>query len=256
MGALHDGHLSLVARAAERADVVVCSIFVNPTQFDDAADLDRYPRTLDSDLDMLATTACDVVYAPTVADVYPEGHRPKRIDLGALGEVMEGANRPGHFDGVVEVVSRLFDLVQPDMACFGEKDFQQLAVIRQLVAQLGYAVEILPCPIIREPNGLARSSRNELLSSEQRAQAAVIHQTLSRMKDQCDFLNPDEVEQWGRDTLAANDFLVVEYVKVADADSLQPIYRWRESESVRAFVVARFGEVRLIDNMEMTDRAS
>jgi pantoate--beta-alanine ligase len=254
MGALHDGHVSLVQKAKSRCDVVVCSIFVNPTQFNESADFDRYPRDIETDAKKLEPAGCNAVFAPAVDFIYPSDHVAKTIEMGSLAEVMEGVFRPGHFKGVVEVVARLFDIVEPDAACFGEKDFQQLAVIRQLVAQHEYPIEIIPCAIIREENGLAMSSRNALLTADQRAQAAILHETLMEMKERSQYLNPDEVEDFGAEALKSKSFLELEYMKVANSATLLPMFRWHECDSARAFVVARFGEVRLIDNMEIWSR--
>jgi len=251
MGALHAGHMSLIDRALEISDKVVCSIFVNPTQFNEASDLDTYPRTEDKDAELLERMGCDIVFLPEVSKVYPENHVARTIDYKGLDQVMEGSSRPGHFDGVVEVVARLFDIVSPNFACFGEKDFQQLAIIRELVAQYGYPIEIVPCSIIREPHGLAMSSRNERLSSEQRAQAAVLYDTLREIKSLVSVMNPDELAIWGRKQINQLDFCQLEYLEVAESKTLQPIYRWHECEAARAFVVARFGEIRLIDNLEI-----
>lgn len=251
MGALHAGHMSLIERAREVSDRVVCSIFVNPTQFNEATDLEKYPRTVEKDCERLEEMDCDLVFLPEVSRIYPEGHITKTIDYKGLDDVMEGASRPGHFDGVVEVVARLFDIIAPDFAFFGEKDFQQLAIIRELVAQHEYPVEILPCPIIREPNGLAMSSRNERLSKDQREQAAVLYGTLRELQGLVAVMNPDEVAQWGREKISGLDYCELEYLEVADSKTLQPIYRWHECEAARAFLVARFGEIRLIDNLEL-----
>ncbi len=251
MGALHNGHLSLINEAKKHADVVVCSIFVNPTQFNEKSDLDTYPRTVDEDCRKLHKVGVDAVFLPESSGIYPEGHIAKTIDYQGLDHVMEGAKRPGHFDGVVEVVARLFDIVLPDVACFGEKDFQQLAIIRMLVEQHGYPIKIIGCPIIREEHGLAMSSRNERLTSDQRRKAAIINKTLNEMKGLVEFMNPDEVEDWGRGKLSELDYCDLEYLEVAEARTLQPIFRWHECESARTFVVARFGDIRLIDNLEL-----
>ncbi len=251
MGSLHAGHMTLIERLLEISDKVVCSIFVNPSQFNEASDLENYPRTEDNDAEMLARTGCDIVFLPEVAKMYPENHVARTIDYQGLDHVMEGSSRPGHFDGVVEVVARLFDIVAPNFACFGEKDFQQLAIVRELVAQHDYPIEIVPCSIVREPHGLAMSSRNERLSPEQRTQAAVLHATLSEIKSLVSVMNPDELAVWGRNQINQLDFCHLEYLEVAESKTLQPIYRWHECEEARAFVAARFGEIRLIDNMEI-----
>lgn len=251
MGALHEGHISLIERALDTADKVICSIFVNPTQFNEPADLEKYPRTEDRDCQILEEIGCDLVFLPDVSGIYPESHVAKTIDYKGLDMVMEGASRPGHFDGVVEVVARLFDIISPDFACFGEKDFQQLAIIRELVSQHEYPVQIIPCPIIREAHGLAMSSRNERLSAEQREHAAILFSTLKELRSLVSIMNPDEVAAWGRERLRGLDFCELEYLEVAESKTLQPIYRWHECEAARAFVVARFGEIRLIDNLEL-----
>jgi pantoate--beta-alanine ligase len=177
MGALHPGHLSLVEKAGQETGVVVVSIFVNPTQFNDKGDLERYPRDLQRDVDLLTPTSCQLIFAPETDEIYPEPDT-RQFNFGALEQVMEGKFRPGHFNGVAQVVSRLFDIVQPDKAFFGLKDFQQLAVINEMVRKLNLPVEIVPCPIVREADGLAMSSRNMLLSSDQRKNAAHISSTL------------------------------------------------------------------------------
>lgn len=254
MGALHQGHLSLISKAQEASDIVVASIFVNPTQFDDDSDLAKYPRTFDADRDKLEAAGVHALFYPDVDGIYPSDHIAKKIDYHGLDLVMEGSKRPGHFDGVVEVVARLFELVRPDMACFGEKDFQQLAVIRMLVEQHDYPIEIIPCPIIREEHGLAMSSRNERLDSDQRKKAAILNKTLLEMKEMTEVMNPDEVEEWGKKKLSKLEYCELEYLEVAESRSLQPIFRWHECDSARAFVVARFGEIRLIDNLELYSR--
>ena len=179
MGALHKGHISLVNIAGKNTDVVIVSIFVNPTQFNNAMDLERYPRDIHKDAKLLADTPCELIFAPTVKEIYPEPDN-REFDFGQIDKVMEGYYRPGHFRGVAQVVSRLFDIVQPDKAFFGEKDFQQLAIVRELVRQLNSGIEIVGCPIVREADGLAMSSRNMLLNEQQRNSAPVIARTLSK----------------------------------------------------------------------------
>lgn len=256
MGALHAGHISLIERALEVSDKVVCSIFVNPTQFNEDADLDNYPRTEERDCDLLEKIGCDFVFLPERERIYPEDHLAKTIEYQGLDQVMEGASRPGHFDGVVEVVARLFDIVTPDFACFGEKDFQQLAVIRELVLQHDYPIEIIPCPIVREANGLAMSSRNERLSVEQREQAKTLFATLKELSRLVEILNPDEVAEWGRGQIRGLGYCELEYLEVAESKTLHSIYRWHECEAARAFVAARFGDIRLIDNVEIYKAAT
>ena len=195
MGALHEGHLSLVRQAAEENQAVVVSIFVNPTQFNDPRDLERYPRTLDKDTELLAGVRCDYIFAPSVEEVYPEPDT-RQFGFGSLENVMEGKFRPGHFNGVAQVVSKLFDMVVPDKAYFGLKDFQQLAVIKSLVVQNKYPVTIIPCAIVREADGLAMSSRNRLLTPEHRQIAPVIYKTLQQAAKLSATKSVEEVKEW------------------------------------------------------------
>ncbi len=248
MGALHKGHLSLVQKAVDENPLVVVSIFVNPTQFNDSKDLERYPRTLNADMNLLETTGCQIVFAPDVTEIYPEPDT-RKFDFGQLDKVMEGKHRPGHFNGVAQVVSKLFEMVQPQKAYFGLKDFQQLAVIKNMVKQLNLPVEIVPCPIIREESGLAMSSRNELLTTEERANAAAISQTLFKAKELKTGKNVSELEKWVAETINKNPYLEVEYAEIVDDTELQPVKIWDES-SVKILCVAVFcGKIRLIDNV-------
>lgn len=248
MGALHEGHLSLVKEAADHCDVVVMSIFVNPNQFNNASDLERYPRDLQKDAALLEGTACELLFVPSVKEVYPEPDQ-RVFDFGDLDKVMEGKFRPGHFNGVAQVVSRLFDLVAPHKAFFGEKDFQQLAVVRAMVRQLNYPVEIVPCPIVREADGLAMSSRNMLLSTLQRKNAPQIALTLS---ESCNFAathSVAETKQQVVDAINAVPELEVEYFEIVDGNSLQAVGSWEESSYVVGCIAVFAGEVRLIDNV-------
>ncbi len=247
MGALHEGHLSLVRRSVEENDISVCSIFVNPIQFNNPSDLDKYPRTLEEDCLKLEETSCDIVFAPSVKEMYPEKAR-EEYSFGRLEEVMEGKHRPGHFNGVAVVVKRLFDICLPHRAYFGEKDFQQLAIIRALVEQEHLEVEIVGCPIIREADGLAMSSRNVRLSREERILAPEINKTLRWVAARAGRENLQETLAKARDKLNALPGMVVEYLEVADANSLEPIKNWYESENTRIFLAAFLGDVRLIDN--------
>ncbi|WP_430812362.1 MULTISPECIES: pantoate--beta-alanine ligase [unclassified Carboxylicivirga] len=247
MGALHDGHLSLVKRAAAETDFVVVSIFVNPTQFNNAKDLERYPRDLNSDLERLSGH-CQLVFSPSVSEVYPQ-EDTRQFNFGSLETVMEGKYRPGHFNGVAQVVSRLFDMVQPDKAFFGLKDFQQLAIIRAMTQQLQLPVRIVDCDIVREEDGLAMSSRNMLLNEEQRKNAPLIASTLS---ESCNFV-PDTtlaaVKKKVTDTINANDQLEVEYFEIVDGNTLQSVDNWEESDYIVGCIAVFAGEVRLIDNV-------
>ena len=248
MGALHQGHLSLVTQAVTENSMVVVSIFVNPNQFNDPNDLERYPRTLEADLKLLAPTGCQLVFAPNVKEVYPETDT-RKFNFGKLEEVMEGKFRPGHFNGVAQVVSRLFDMVKPDKAYFGLKDFQQLAIIKSMVNQLKLPVEIVPCAIVREESGLAMSSRNELLTAEERKNAAVISKTLFRAKELKRQKSVQELAEWVKNEINNNPFLDVEYVEIVDDEELQPVKSWDEPTTKVACVAAFCGKVRLIDNI-------
>ena len=248
MGALHEGHLSLVKKAVADTDVVVVSIFVNPTQFNDPKDLERYPRNLDADLKLLEETGCHIVFAPGVNDIYPEPDN-RKFNFGMLETVMEGKHRPGHFNGVAQVVSKLFEIVTPNKAYFGLKDFQQLAIIKNMVAQLNLPVEIVPCPIVREESGLAMSSRNELLSAEERKNAAQISETLFKAKELAAEKSVNELKNWIVETINKNKYLTVEYADIVDDIQLQSVKNWNENV-VKVCCVAIFcGKVRLIDNI-------
>ncbi|WP_167617535.1 pantoate--beta-alanine ligase [Maribellus sediminis] len=248
MGALHEGHLSLVRQAVAENTLAVVSIFVNPTQFNDPKDLERYPRTLEADLKLLETTGCQLVFAPNAKEVYPEPDT-RKFNFGKLEKVMEGAFRPGHFNGVAQVVSRLFDMVKPDKAYFGLKDFQQLAIVKNMVKQLNLPVEIVPCAIVREDSGLAMSSRNELLSAEERKNAAVISKTLFRAKELKTQMSVKELVEWVKDEINNNPFLNVEYVEIVDDEELQAAKSWDEPTTKIACVAVFCGKIRLIDNI-------
>ncbi len=248
MGALHQGHVSLVNCCKEGNDVTVASIFVNPDQFNNPDDLKKYPRTLEEDLRMLEEAGCTIAFAPEVSTIYPEPDR-RVFDFGLLDRVMEGRFRPGHFNGVARVVSRLFEIIKPDRAYFGEKDFQQLAVIRKMTRMLELPVEIIACPTVREADGLAMSSRNRLLGPGQRKNASLINQTLrqaARKKE----AKAGEIRQWVTDAINENPCLGLEYFEIVDARSLQPV---RDDEFVTDGMIGCIaiyaGDVRLIDNV-------
>lgn len=248
MGALHDGHVSLVRKARAENDTVVVSVFVNPTQFNDKNDLRNYPRTPEADLEVLRKAGADIVFMPTVEEVYPEPDT-RVFDFGQLDKVMEGACRPGHFNGVGQVVSRLLELVKPDRAYFGEKDFQQIAVIKELVRQLGIPVQIVECPIVRESDGLALSSRNLLLTAEHRAAAPMIH---AAMQAEAETAGTKGVEETVRDVIARvekSPLLKVIYFQLVDEDMLQPVKDWKSAAHVRGCIAVQAGEIRLIDNL-------
>ncbi len=248
MGALHAGHISLVRQAVSENKTVVVSIFVNPTQFNDPKDLERYPRNLNADLKLLEKTGCHIVFAPAPAEIYPEPDT-RRFDFGALETVMEGKHRPGHFNGVAQVVSNLFEIVRPDKAYFGLKDFQQLAIVKEMVAQLKLPVEIVPCPIVREESGLAMSSRNELLTAEERKNAAVIYRTLFEAKKLSEHKSVRELVEWITKTINKNQYLTVEYVEIVESRQLQPVKNWNDEGEKVCCVAVFCGKVRLIDNV-------
>lgn len=248
MGALHEGHLSLVKESKKNSDITVVSIFVNPTQFNDPEDLKRYPRTLDKDVELLEKTGCDIAFAPSVEEIYPEPDT-RKFDFGYLESVMEGAKRPGHFNGVGQVVSRLFDIVRPDKAFFGMKDFQQVAIIKQMVKQLNSPVRIIPCPIVREENGLARSSRNTLLDEEHRKNAPHIYATLKKAREMASSMGVSELKKWMTDEINRNPYLETEYVEIVDDTTLKITEDWKEPGTKVACVAVYAGKIRLIDNI-------
>lgn len=253
MGALHEGHLSLVEMARRDNQCVVVSVFVNPTQFNDPRDLKSYPRTESADLSLLESAGVDAVFVPSVEVIYPEPDG-RNFDFGTIERVMEGASRPGHFNGVAQVVSRLFDIVTPDKAYFGEKDFQQLAIIRLMVEMLGYSqIEIVGCPIVRADDGLALSSRNALLDARQRVAAPSIHKAISEMAQALDGSSDKDarmLEQLATDMINGKEHLTVEYIEVVDPVTLGSLERVKKGQRVRICTAVRCGAVRLIDNIE------
>ncbi|WP_297410706.1 pantoate--beta-alanine ligase [uncultured Alistipes sp.] len=250
MGALHDGHRSLVERARKENRTVVVSVFVNPTQFNDKNDLKHYPRTPEADIRLLEEVGVDYVFMPAVEEIYPEPDT-RVFDFGQIDKVMEGATRPGHFNGVAQVVSRLFDIVQPARAYFGEKDFQQIAVIRAMVRQLGLQLEIVPCPIVRGEDGLALSSRNQLLDEAHRAAAPHIYATLKAGAERSFELNPAELKAWVAAEVERNPLLKVIYYQSVDADTLLEVGSWSDSAHIQGCIAVQAGEIRLIDNIRI-----
>lgn len=249
MGALHEGHLSLVNKSCEECNYVVISIFVNPTQFNNPEDLRTYPRTLEADKALLEnSTKANLIFAPTAEEVYPEPDT-RVFEFGSLAEVMEGKFRPGHFNGVAQIVSKLFMFVEPDKAYFGEKDFQQLAIIRKMTADLNMPVEIVPCPIVREEDGLAKSSRNTLLTPEARAAAPQIYAALKGSRQIRADRSPREVIQWVIGQLNSTEGLEVEYYEIVDGRTLQPVQTWDETDYIVGCITVYAGKVRLIDNI-------
>ena len=248
MGALHAGHLSLAERAIAENDVCVVSIFVNPTQFNDASDLEKYPRRLQADCLLLEKAGVDIVFAPEVAEMYPEKDT-REFDFGALDTVMEGKFRAGHFNGVAQVVSKLFDFVKPDRAYFGEKDFQQLAIIRQMVKDFSTPVEIVACPIVREPSGLAMSSRNERLTAQERKKAALISKVLFESRNFVGSKPVAEVRKQVIDALNKEKLFELEYFEIVDGNTLQAVENWADSAYIAGCVALFCGKIRLIDNV-------
>lgn len=248
MGALHNGHLSLVKRCVEENDVCVVSIFVNPTQFNDKNDLATYPRALDKDSALLEPVGCDYVFAPTETEMYPEPDT-RTFDFGTVSAVMEGARRPGHFNGVAQIVSKLFYAVEPDNAYFGEKDFQQIAVIRAMVKQLNIPVKINACPILREDDGLALSSRNVRLTPEQRQKAPLIARTLKESTNFAAGKSVQETIDYVVNTINADPVMRVEYYEIVDGITMESIKDWSDTEYAVGCITVYCGEVRLIDNV-------
>ena len=248
MGALHNGHISLVKRSVEENDVTVVSVFVNPTQFNDKADLERYPRTEEADKKLLEAAGCDIVFMPQVEEMYPE-EDTRVFNFGCIETVMEGKYRPGHFNGVAQIVSKLFYAVEPTRSYFGEKDFQQVAIIRDMVRQLNLPVEIIACPIIREESGLARSSRNELLSAEERKKAALISEVLSKSVNFAKEMSVEEVKNWVCEQFTHDEVFKMDYYDIVDGNSLQSISSWEDSDYIVGCIAIYCGKIRLIDNI-------
>lgn len=250
MGALHAGHRSLVERARKENDTVVVSVFVNPTQFNDKNDLKNYPRTPEADCAILEAAGADVVFMPTVEDIYPEPDT-RQFDFGLVDKVMEGATRPGHFNGVAQVVSRLFNLVRPARAYFGEKDFQQIAVIKAMVKQLSIDVDIVECAIVRGEDGLALSSRNELLTPDHRKAAPHIYATIRQCAERSAEMSPAELTEWVVKTIDSNPLLKTIYFEAVDALTMQRVERWSDAERVQGCCAVQAGDIRLIDNIKI-----
>mgnify|MGYP002536919420 CR=1 FL=1 len=250
MGALHNGHLSLVQHCVKNNDVCVVSVFVNPTQFNDKHDLETYPRTLEADCVLLESAGCDYVFAPSVEEMYPEPDT-RTFDLGTVSEVMEGAKRPGHFNGVAQVVSKLFYIVEPDNAYFGEKDFQQIAVIKSMVAQLALPIEIVECAIIRGEDGLALSSRNTLLDAAHRAAAPHIYATLHAAVSKSQEMTPAQLKAWVTAEVERNPLLKVIYYQSVDARTMQEVATWDDSPRIQGCIAVQAGDIRLIDNIRI-----
>lgn len=251
MGALHEGHISLITCGKKECDIIVVSIFVNPTQFNERNDYESYPRTIEDDLDKLSTRLSDndIVFTPSEEDIY---HKPgdTDFDFGYIEKVMEGKHRKGHFKGVAQVVHRLFEIVRPHDAFFGEKDYQQLMIIKALVKQKNMPVNIIGCPLIRDHDGLALSSRNALLTARQRKNAVLIPQTLFEAREMAFKHSVSHVRQYVINTIQSNRYLSVDYFEIADELTLQPVGQWGHHTKPRGFIAVKVDDVRLIDNLK------
>ncbi|MEI6900720.1 MAG: pantoate--beta-alanine ligase [Bacteroidota bacterium] len=252
MGALHEGHLSLISQSAGENDLTVCSIFVNPIQFNNRSDLEKYPRVLAADLAMLMGKGCDIVFTPDEREIYPD-NRPEdyKFEFGELDKVLEGKYRPGHFKGVALVVKRLFEIVEPDKAYFGKKDYQQLLIIRRMVEQLNLPVGIIACPIVREADGLAMSSRNMRLTADERKIAPIIHQVLLQIKENSATMPLNELLSWGVKKIEETPGFQVEYFEVAESETLLPVTSWDQQAEMVLLAAVYLGKIRLIDNLEL-----
>ncbi len=248
MGALHDGHLSLVDFAGGRADFIIVSIFVNPTQFNDPNDLKNYPRNTQIDLRLLSSHHVDAVFIPGIHEVYPSPDT-RQFDFGRLDKILEGRHRPGHFNGVAQVVSRLFEIVEPDIAFFGQKDYQQLLIVRKLVGMLNLPVQIVACPIVREADGLAMSSRNQLLTPEERLHAPAIFQTLTAAREMARKEPFRKVREWALEQLNNDPLMDVDYFEIVNAENLENTVDGKDLTKVIACVAVKIGKIRLIDNL-------
>lgn len=253
MGALHAGHLSLIKSAKNQTEVTVCSIFINPTQFNNPKDFEKYPVTISNDILLLERSGCDVLFLPSVKEIYPEGiNSPVNYDLGQLENILEGKYRPGHFQGVCQVVHKLLDIVAPHYLFLGQKDYQQCLVIKRLINQLKLSVEVITAGTFREPSGLAMSSRNLRLSPQEKEKAAAIFTALSYIKEHYNPASAKELETYAKDYLLKQGFTKVDYVSIADAETLEPVAHAGNAKKVLVLIAAWMGEVRLIDNMILT----
>ena len=250
MGALHEGHLSLVKTAMEQCDFTVVSIFVNPNQFNDPEDFKNYPRTQEADANLLSDAGVNLVFIPSEKEIYPIPDT-RVFDFGDMDKVMEGACRPRHFNGVAQVITRLFNIINPTKAFFGEKDFQQLAIIKLLVEQIDLPIEIVACPIVREYDGLAMSSRNRLLNNSQRMHVPLIARTLFEAKERMKRMDVNSLNRWVKDTIDADPELKTEYAEIVDAKTLQPIKTWDDAKDIQLCVAAHANTIRLIDNIRL-----
>lgn len=249
MGALHKGHITLIERAKKENNLCVCSIFVNPIQFNNKEDLAKYPRTIETDIKILDQVNCDILFAPSEKEIYPEPDSTI-YDLGGLDKHIEGAFRPGHFNGVAVVMKKLFDIVEPHRVYFGEKDFQQLAIIKYLVKKNNIPVEVVSCPTIRESDGLAMSSRNALLTAEEREVASLIYQTLEKAREMYKSCSPEELKTYVVSRIESCPQMKIEYFEVVHTETLEPVANFNEPHNCIACIAVYLGKVRLIDNIK------
>ncbi len=249
MGALHEGHLSLIRIARAKNDIVVSSIFVNPTQFNNKRDLEKYPISIAADKEMLESEGCDAVFIPSRNEIYPSGEDyDLDVDLGYIGECMEASHRPGHFEGVMQVVKLLLEIVEPDILFLGRKDYQQYRVVKRMVETYNLPLEVEQCPIIREEDGLAMSSRNRRLTAEERAAGLLLSRALFQIKENWKNDSPDHLTKIYTHQLNSHKLIDVEYLEIADNETLRPVKEWSDSASVIVCIAAIVGEIRLIDN--------
>lgn len=250
MGALHSGHLSLIERAKKACDTIVCSIFINPTQFDNPEDLKHYPATLKEDLALLQNVLCDCVFTPSVSEIYPSGLHSKVYNFGGIEKEMEGSFRPGHFNGVATVIEKLFQIITPDVAFFGEKDFQQLQIIKKWTDIKKIPTQIIGCPTFREKDGLAMSSRNRRLSKEWRMEAHIIYKALKEVKKNIQYDSIQKINEYVTDLFDKSP-LQLDYFFIANAETLIPVQTMEPDKKYRAFIAAFAGNIRLIDNIAL-----
>lgn len=253
MGALHEGHLSLVKLAQKDCDIVVCSIFINPTQFNDSNDFENYPITIEEDIKLLEEQSCDILFLPNVTEMYPQGLNTKQYQLNGIDKVLEGRKRPGHFDGVCTIVNRLFSIVKPNTAYFGEKDFQQVAVIKQMVNSLALTVQIKTGETIREKDGLAKSSRNTLLSVSQRQKATYVYASLQKIKSLYGKVDCTKLKEMIKDDVNQVQDMQLDYVEIVNPHSFRPLQGKGIKEEAVALIAVFLGKVRLIDNLSLND---
>ncbi|MGN5954925.1 pantoate--beta-alanine ligase [Sphingobacterium lactis] len=256
MGALHEGHLSLIEYAKPRTDITVCSIFVNPTQFNDPKDLENYPRPIENDIVLLESVACDILFLPSVEEMYPANDPEWHIDLGNLDRIWEGEHRPGHFQGVTQIVYKLFSLVKPDQACFGQKDFQQVMVIQRMIDIKELPIKLLICPTVRSEKGLALSSRNARLSEEGKENALYLSKALRYIKDNIHQQTVEELLENAKALLASNAALTLEYLSIVESSSLEPVKSIQPGKGYVALIVVWVENVRLIDNIILQEADS